>query len=345
VYGITGNEMAMCGTIHEVLNNPDYEDDCERLAGCLTSVAGVEVSNINLFYTEFLAHKVQDVVNLPDRSFKNFMVLRTCLRLFTVVAGLAAGDGDLAIALVVCTHKWFFEHFQGVPVMRVDPEPSQFDINIYVGVVKMFIRARLFEMTTGANVLNAADRFALLPRISDSRFNFTDEVARTVMAREMQQQAQQPEAEVSTTTNGSGASRLAEDDLADVGDLDPSPVERQQQMENEMEKITTSVADISDFRSAINDLADEHMEGDIAIEGPDAAPEMFRWVMPKHALESIFNEGVPWTDDEWQKVQRGLTRYFNEVMDEGHQALQDVIEMALHPVAGVTATSTRQNDI
>jgi hypothetical protein len=58
---------------------------------------------------------------------------------------------------------------------------------------------------------------------------------------------------------------------------------------------------------------------------------MFRWAMPKHALESIFNEGVPWTDDEWQKVQSGLYRYFNEVMDADRQALQDVIELALHP--------------
>ena len=60
---------------------------------------------------------------------------------------------------------------------------------------------------------------------------------------------------------------------------------------------------------------------------------MFRWVMPKHALESIFNEGVSWTDDEWHKVQRGLYNYFNEVMGDDRQALQDVIELALHPVA------------
>ena len=67
--------------------------------------------------------------------------------------------------------------------------------------------------------------------------------------------------------------------------------------------------------------------------------------MPKRALQSIFNEGVSRADDEWQKVQRGLAGYFNRAMDADRHELQDVIEMALHPVAGVTATSTQQDDI
>ena len=162
--------------------------------------------------------------------------------------------------------------------------------------------------------------------------------------RNQQQGQQAAEDEPSTATAGSGRSER------DLDDYDYE-VPAFDQVDTVMQEVSQAVSELSDFKSAINDLADERMEEEIVIEGPNAVPEMFRWVMPKHALESIFNEGVAWTDDEWQKVQKGLYDYFNEVMDSDRQALQDVIELALHPVAGVNAdpgseiTTSPENDI
>ena len=102
------------------------------------------------FYDIFLTEKVQRVVQLPnDRPFKDFMVMAMSLQVFRSASKVDDNNAGVATMLCACTHRWFFEHFQGVPPFVTNPPPSEEQLNNYIHALKLFMRVRMYQLTRG----------------------------------------------------------------------------------------------------------------------------------------------------------------------------------------------------